>query len=146
MLSSQHQPRRGSSPTSDANRQRELGKVRHKLDELVEAIASGLRSMIQQNKLAQLEARQAELEQEVQAPSHKAVTLPPDLSAAYRQEVEQLGGSTEGTENKELIHSLIERVTITPTTTGNGPEVELRGEIAAMISMISIPPPRAVWV
>ncbi len=125
---------------ADASRHRELEKVRHKLDELVEAIAAGLRSTTLQTKLTQLEARQAELEQEAELPSRKPVALPADLAAAYRDELDQLSGSTEGadgTETRELIRSLIERVIVTPTPDGKASEVELVGEITAMINLAS---------
>ncbi len=123
---------------ADATRRRELEKVRQKLDELVEAIASGLRSTTLQTKLAQLEAREAELERDLKTPCHKPTALPPDLAAAYQQELEQLGSSTdgvEGTETRELIRGLIERVIITPAPHGKGSEVELVGTIAAMIDL-----------
>ena len=123
---------------ADAGRQRELEKVRHKLDELVEAIASGLRSTTLQTKLAQLEARQSELEREIATPAHPPVTLPDDLGAAYRQEMELLSGpadEADSTETRELIRGLIERVNITPTPDGKGSEVELVGEIASMVNL-----------
>ena len=128
----------------DASRHRELDKVRHKLDELVEAIASGLRSTTLQNKLSQLEARQAELEQEVGLPPRRSIVLPIDLAGAYRQEVVQLSSSTngaEGTKTRELIRGLIERVIITPASDGKGSEVELVGEIAAMINLALLAEP-----
>jgi hypothetical protein len=70
--------------------------------------------------------------------SRPPVALPADLAAAYRQEVDQLNGSTDGadgTETRELIRSLIERVIITPMPDGKASEVELVGEIAAMINL-----------
>ncbi len=123
----------------DASRHRELEKVRHKLDELVEAIASGLRSTTLQNKLSQLQARQAELEQKVGLPPRRSVVLPADLAGAYRQEVDQLSSSTngaQGTETRELIRGVIERVIVTPASDGQGSEVELVGEIAAMTDLV----------
>ena len=121
---------------SDASQQRELEKVRHKLDELVEAIASGLRSTTVQAKLAQLEAREVDLRSAAERPSRRHIRLPDDLAAAYRQELEHLSDATQnadGTETRELIRSLIERVNVTPTADGKGSEIELVGELAGMI-------------
>ena len=123
---------------ADVTRHRELEKVRHKLDELVEAIASGLRSTTLQTKLTQLEQRQAELKRDLATPCRKPTVLPSDLASAYRLELDQLSGSTsgvEGTETRELIRALIERVTITPTSHGKGWEIEVVGEIAVMIEL-----------
>ena len=108
---------------ADVTRHRELEKVRYKLDELVEAIASGLRSTTLQTKLAQLEERQAELERNLATPCLKPTVLPSDLASAYQLELDQLSGSTsgvEGTETREPIRALIERLIITPTLHGKG--------------------------
>ena len=92
---------------TDLTRHRELEQVPHKLDKLVEAIASGLRSTTLQTKLALLEERQAELERRLATRCRKPTILPSDLASAYRLELGQLSGSTIGAEGTETRRSAL---------------------------------------
>ena len=120
-------------------RHRGLQKAQYKLDKLVDAIASGLRSTTLQTKLARLETRRAELEHGLETLCCKPTALPRDLAAAYRQELAQLHGSTdggEGAETREPIRGLIDHVAVTPAPHGKGWDIEVAGEIAAMIGLV----------
>ena len=65
--------------------------------------------------------------------------LPPRLAQTYRAEIQRpadaLAAGPDGQEALDAIQCLIERVVITPVQTGKGFEIELVGEIAAMIAL-----------
>ena len=64
---------------------RELADVEKRLDHLVDAIASGLQSNSLQAKLAELEAEQTRLQQQLLTAPPSAVRLMPNLGQAYRE-------------------------------------------------------------
>jgi site-specific DNA recombinase len=123
----------------NAGRHRELDVVERRLAGLIDAIADGLRAPGLQQRLDELEARKAELERSLNAAPIPAPRLHPKLAEVYRQMVESLGaalGGDDAAEAMEVIRSLIERVVLHPAPVGQrGFEVELVGEIAAMVSL-----------
>ncbi len=117
---------------------RELVQVRLKLDKLVDAIANGLKSTTLQSKLAELESHAAALEQEIDAAAAPPARLAPNLAELYQAEIERLGAGQEVTdpgEDRDLIRSLIDRVTVLPATGTTDLSIELGGDIVAMIGL-----------
>ena len=118
---------------------RELDAVGRKLDGLIDAIARGIRSTSLQQKLDELEARKAELERALQAQPRPRPLLHPRLADIYRQRVESLQTALDGPDGSaalETLRSLIERVVLHPAPDGQrGFEIELLGEIAAMVAL-----------
>ena len=106
---------------------------------MIDAIADGLRAPGLQQRLDELETRKAELERSLNAAPMPAPRLHPKLADVYRQKVESLGaalGGDDAAEAMEVIRSLIERVVLHPAPDGQrGFEIELIGEIAAMVSL-----------
>ena len=127
------------SSALDASRRRELDAVERRLAGLIDAIADGLRAPGLQQRLNELEARKAELVRSLNAAPMPAPRLHPKLAEVYRQKVENLGAALRGAdaaEAMEVIRSLIERVVLHPAPDGQrGFEIELIGEIAAMVSL-----------
>jgi site-specific DNA recombinase len=120
-----------------AGKRRELEKVQRKLDRLLDAIADGLQSPRLQEKLDQLEAQRLELRQAIDMAPGSAPSLHPNLAETYRQRVEALQQAVAGRDGlaaRDALRSLIERIVLRPSA-GHGFEVELVGEIGAMIAM-----------
>ncbi len=122
----------------DATRLRELDTVRRKLAGLIDAIADGMRAPGLQQKLDELEGRRAVLETELAAAPGTPIRLMPNLADVYREKVtvlhEALTGA-DGTEALEAVRGLIDQVVVRPAEAGTGLEVELIGEIAAMLRL-----------
>ncbi len=118
---------------------RDLAGVERKLASVFDAIADGLRSPGLQAKLDSLESRKAELIAKLQTPVPAAPRLHPNLAEVYRAKVERLGEALQAGADSQValdaVRSLIERVVLTPLETGKGFEIELVGEIAAMITL-----------
>ena len=122
-----------------AQQERELSQIERKLTGLINAIADGLRGAGIQGQLDQLEARKASLTSALAIPAAAAPRLHPNLANLYRNRVaalhEALRHETDGQAALEVVRGLIERITLTPTAEGNGLEVDITGEIAAMLAL-----------
>ena len=91
-----------------AARYRELEAVNRKLDGLIDAIADGLKSPGLQNKLHELEARQATLRAELErTPVSSVPRLHPNLAEIYRERVVRLH---EALRNGSDAPAILERV------------------------------------
>ena len=82
---------RREATAARAGKERALAEVRRKLDKLIEALIEGYRTAGLQQKLEELEARKAALEQELTADPPPPVRLHPNLAQVYRGKV---GGCT----------------------------------------------------
>jgi hypothetical protein len=120
-----------------------LTKVERQIDQLINAIADGLRSDSLQSKLEALETERSTLKAQLLAPAPSSVRLHPNLAEAYRSKVENLRDSLYQEDTKaeafEILRGLIEKVVIHDRP-GQHPEIELIGDIAAMVD-ITIPGP-----
>ena len=118
--------------------ERALQAVRRKLAGLIDAIADGLRAPSLQTQLDELETRKAALERDLATVPAAAPALHPNLAELYRQKVTDLQAALQdanGVEALEAARALIDRVVLHPAAEGNGHEIELVGEIAAMVEL-----------
>jgi DNA invertase Pin-like site-specific DNA recombinase len=116
--------------------QRELATVRRKLAGLIDAIADGLRAPGLQQQLDELEARRTVLERDLADAVPNRPRLHPNLAETYRQKVASLAEALAGPDGAaalEIVRGLVERVTVRPAAAGL--EIELVGEIAAMVRL-----------
>jgi site-specific DNA recombinase len=128
----------GERSAVQATHQRELETVRRRLSGLVDAIADGMRAPDLQQKLDELGGRRKVLEAELAATPAAAPRLIPNLAEVYKQKVTKLHEAltgADGTEALEAVRGLIEQVVVKPSADGKGLEIELVGEIAAMVSL-----------
>ena len=120
-------------------RKRELEAVNRKLAGLIDAIADGLRGEGLQHKLDTLESRKRTLEREMTATPPLRPALHPNLAQIYRAKVAGLQAAlhdpADGHAALEATRGLIERVVIHPGAAGDGFEIELTGELAAMLGL-----------
>jgi len=126
---------------------RELATVERKLDGIINALADGFRASGLQGQLDSLEARRIALSAKLLAPAPVLPRLHPNLAQVYREKVERLQellqAGPDGAEALEAVRDLIERIVLTPSPDGRGFEVELLGEIAAMIRLATGDKPSA---
>lgn len=115
---------------------RELADVEKRLDHLVEAITSGLRSTSLQAKLAALESDTERLERKLAAAPRGGVRVMPNIGQTYRRTlarlVEALAGA-EGGETLNAARALIERVVINAPPGRTPPGITVEGRFAAML-------------
>ena len=115
-----------------------LTKVERQLDQLINAIADGLRSPGLQGKLDALEIERAALKAQLSAPPPSPVRLHPNLADAYRDKVAALRDALYQEDTRaeafEILRGLIEKVVIHDRP-GQTPEIELIGDIATMVEI-----------
>jgi hypothetical protein len=91
-----------------------------------------------QAKLAELEAEQTRLQQQLLSAPPSAVRLMPNLGQAYRGTLARLVETLAGAEGGEALHAareLIERVVIHPAPLRTPPGITVEGKFAAMLMM-----------
>ncbi|NMJ42468.1 recombinase family protein [Roseomonas sp. JC162] len=115
----------------------ELQGIQRKLDNLVEAIAEGVRAPGVQRKLEELESRRGQLLAAVKDQPAPAPALLPNLAEVYADRVAVLRTAIEGREDPEVLEAaraLIDKVIVSP---GQGPddppEIELVGQLVELL-------------
>ena len=128
---------RREATAARAGKERALAEVRRKLDKLIEALIEGYRAPGLQQKLEELEARKAALEQELTADPPPPVRLHPNLAQVYRGKVgrlhEALADAGLRDEALGILRGLLERVAIHPGE--DGLQVEIVGAIVTMVEL-----------
>lgn len=117
---------------------RDLAAVERRLDNLIDAIAEGLRSPGLQTKLAGLEAERDRLLFAMQRSKPTPVRLMPNLGTSYRRTLaglrERLSGQEHDPEAMALARQLIERVVIHPGPPRKPPGFTVEGNLAKMLT------------
>ena len=109
------------------------------IDNIIDHIANGTDTKSITNKLVDLEAEKESLENEVNQFEEQATVIPMhNIGQVYRTKIRQL---TDGLSDPairlkaiETIQGLIDHIKVTPTNTGF--DVELRGELGAIMEMV----------
>ena len=124
---------------------RELATVERKLQNLVTAIADGLRHASVRQQLDQVEARCTELRAQIGAPAPARPVFPANIAALYRQRVTELERAVADNKSPAVLEAardLIERVVVhPPIEPGDGHLVELEGAIASMLRVAGVATP-----
>ena len=125
-----------ASANADRHR-RELQGVERKLDNLVEAIADGMRAPGLQRKLEELEARRAQLLAALEDRPAPTPALHPNLAAVHARRVAVLRAALESRNEPELLEAaraLIDKVAVGPGDGPDGPpKIELVGHLTEML-------------
>ena len=128
---------RSNGTAARAGKERELAEIKRKLDKLIDALTEGYRAAGLQQRLDDLEARKATLEQDLAADPPSPVRLHPNLAQVYRDKVallhEALANPSLRDEAMSILRGLIERVVLHPSEVGF--EIELVGEIVRMVEL-----------
>lgn len=128
-------------------KQRELLAIERQIENLIDAIADGLRAPGLQARLDALQARQATLTTEIDAGRATIPQLHPSLAATYRAHLARLREhlkDPDATEALEAARALIDRVVITsPEHDGDPPAIELVGDLNRIIAAAAAEPARA---
>ena len=117
-------------------RERKLADVKRKLAGIVEAIERGIITPTTKERLEALEAEKAQLESApAEAPRRQSIQTWPKL---YRHKVarleEELADPEIAAEAKSVLRSLIRTIKVTPGAKRGEVELELHGELAAILA------------
>ena len=120
-------------------KRREKTSIERKIRKLVDAIAGGADALSLNQELIALEKQQKEIEQELASRPDREPLVHPKLAELYRRKVNNLhlalSNPDTGTEAMEQIRELIDTITLTPSK--GRLQVELRGDLAGILSLCS---------
>jgi site-specific DNA recombinase len=130
---------RGDAAAERRRHEKRLAEIERQLDGLITAIAEGLRASGLQTRLDALEAEKATLTAKLSGPAPSPVRLHPNLADLYREKVGALRAALEREDTRdeafEILRGLIDKVVLHPRPQGEGFEIELVGDIAAMVEV-----------
>ena len=133
----QSNARNAEQSQSRARLDAERAGLKRKLEGLYDAIAEGLRSPGLKEKLLDLEARVASIDEALRQPEPAPVRLNPNLSELYRRKVTELAVTLADTAiaqpAREVVRGLIERVSV--TWEDGQAVVTLDGALTALIGL-----------
>ena len=117
----------------------EFERVDRELDKLVDAICNGVPALKVKDKIIALENRKAELQNLLETTKEEQTLFHPEMAKRYHEEVQRLipalNEEEHRTEAAELLRSLIDRITLTPTPERDRLTVDLDGDLAGILSM-----------
>jgi site-specific DNA recombinase len=118
----------------------ELTKVTSELDRLVQAIIDGVPGSHVKNKMAELEARKAQLEDLLETATEEKVSLHPNMALFYRKQVSKLREALTDedcrTEAVALMRTLVDKIVLLPVEVEGRTHlaIDLHGDIAGILS------------
>ena len=118
-------------------RRRELKVVERKIENILEAVADGLKASGIQHKLSELEARRDELRAASAQGSTAPPALHPNLAQTYAARVAELRRGIDAGKGQDVLEAaraLIDKVIVTPGDDPDDPPgIELVGQLMAML-------------
>lgn len=130
---------RATSQSSRASKEAELAKTNHALARLVQALIDGAPASTVKDKMAELEARKAQLENDLNAAPAPQPVLHPNLSRLYHSKVSDLANALNEpdvrSEAAEALRALIDKVVLTPSE--DGYDIDLHGDLAGILALAS---------
>lgn len=126
----------GERRAAASQRERKLVDVKRKLAGIIEAIERGIITPTTKERLEALEAEKAQLES---APAEAPLpSIHPNLALLYRNKVarleEELADPEIAAEAKSVLRSLIKTIKVTPGAKRGEVDLELHGELAAILA------------
>ncbi len=133
------QAERKKAEQEASQRERKLAEVRRKIAGVLAAIEDGLYEPSFKDRLAALRQEEAALIPTLDIDTERTLALVghPRIAEAYRRKVEALEAvldGPDGFEARELIRSMIERVTLSRRSESQGLDAELSGDLAAILA------------
>ncbi|WP_425457295.1 recombinase family protein [Azospirillum ramasamyi] len=119
---------------------RKLASLEGQVSNIVDAIATGMRSTALAAKLAALEA-EAEAVKAAMAEATAPMPEVPDaatLAEAYRLVVDNLVMLGGGARMTEVVRRIVTKVTLTPTPEGNGLKAEMEGSLTRAVELLQV--------
>lgn len=120
-----------------ANLQKQPDAAERKLENLLDAIAGGLRGAGLSAKLAAAKAETERLRMAIAQARPSPVGIMPNLGGAYRQTLARLRECLAAGDNPHALattRELIRRITVHPTPKGTPPKITVEGHLAQMLA------------
>ena len=129
---------RAQSVRSQQKREKRLAEITRKIDRLLDAIEDGINTPSSKQRLKVLDEEREQLLRDCETVDQEVVPLP-TMGRLYADRVNMMmDGLTDPVLRQqaiELLHSMIDHITVTPLPDGH--EVELHGELGAILGLVS---------
>ena len=117
----------------------ELVRVAREHEKLIVANCNGVPAERVKDRMWELDARQKELEVQLDNAEEDPVLIHPNMGKLYREQVSRpaqaLNDESIRAEASELLRSLIDRITVTPDPKTGKPVIDLEGDLAGILSL-----------
>ena len=126
----------------------ELAKLERETDEIIRSIQQGVSGTLLAKRSHYVQGRKEELEALLASTKEEKVLFHPMMANRYQKEIRHLLSSLNAKEGRAeaitILRSLIDRIVITPTETGDRLTVDLMGDLAGILSIATAQDRRAV--
>jgi hypothetical protein len=127
---------RASLPAAE----RELERIEARRKKLIEMVTEGVAPSVLKDELNANAGRQAQLEAQLAATTRRQPPLlHPEMARIYREKVTELAKALQEPESRlaatEALRGLVDAIVLTPNASGEVLQIELRGNLAAMLGV-----------
>ena len=120
-----------------SNAKRELERVRRDIEQVIDAICSGVPGRELKGRMERLQERKESLEKQIETAKEPPPLLHPSIGDLYRTKVEQLASALQREDTRleasDMLRGLVDSIVLTPE--GGQLRIELRGNLAAMLTV-----------
>ena len=124
---------------SRALHEKEIGKIERDLEKTFQAMLNGMNGDFVQKRFEELEARKKQVEDFLSTNEEAPVLVHPNMAMRYAESIQNLMGSLNDPEHKseaaKTIRSLLEEIVLTPSEDGSELIVDMKGDLAAILSV-----------
>jgi site-specific DNA recombinase len=117
--------------------EREIERIEARRKKLIEMVMEGVAPSVVKDELNANAARREQLEAQLAATEEPPPLLHPEMARIYRTKVRELGKALEEPESRaeatEVLRGLVDAILLTPDEGRKGLQIELRGNLAAML-------------
>ena len=115
---------------------RELGRVKHEIQKVIDAIVDGVKGSEVKDRMAELQDRKEALLKQIETANESPPLLHPSIADLYRTKVEELSAALQREDTRleasEMLRGLIDSIVLMPEE--GQLRIELRGNLAAMLT------------
>jgi site-specific DNA recombinase len=117
--------------------EREIDRIEARRRKLIEMVMEGVAPSVVKDELNANAARREQLEAELAATEEPPPLLHPEMARIYREKVTELAKGLQEPDSRseatEALRGLVDAIVLTPDQGGEALQIELRGNLAAML-------------
>ena len=113
--------------------EREIERIEARRKKLIEMVMEGVAPSVVKDELNANTTRREQLQAKLAATEEPPPLLPPEMARIYRAKVTALQDPDSRSEATEALRGLVDAIVLTPDERGNALQIELRGNLAAML-------------
>ena len=120
--------------------EREIERIEARRKKLIEMVMEGVAPSVVKDELNANAARGEQLEAKLAAKQEPPPLLHPEMARIYREKVSKLANALQEPDSRseatEALRGLVDAIVLTPDQAGEALQIELRGNLAAMLATV----------